>query len=185
LERAVKGIIFNLVQEVVEDAYGENAWDAMLDSAGVDGAYTSLGSYGDAELGSLVSAAADLLQLPPDDVLRWIGERAMPLLAERFPGFFEGHTEVQPFLLTLNGMIHPEVRKLYPGAVVPDFEFESPSPDVLLISYRSERQLCVLAEGFVIGAAAHYSQSVSLDQPSCMLRGDDRCVIRGVFSAAE
>jgi hypothetical protein len=180
----VKGIIFNLVQEVVEEAHGESAWDAMLDTAGLDGSYTCLGSYSDAELGKLVGAAADLLRLPPDDVLRWIGERAMPLLAERFPAFFAGHAAVQPFLLTLNGIIHPEVRKLYPGAIAPDFEFESPSPDVLLIGYRSERRLCVLAEGFIIGAAAHFSQSVSLDQPSCMLRGDDRCVIRGVFSAA-
>jgi hypothetical protein len=180
----VKGIIFNLVQEVVEEAHGETAWDSMLDAAGLDGSYTSLGSYGDAELVALVGAAAGLLQLPADDILRWIGERAMPLLAERFPAFFADHAGAQPFLLTLNGIIHPEVRKLYPGAIAPDFDFEAPSPDVLLIGYRSQRRLCVLAEGFIIGAAAHFSQRVSLDQPSCMLRGDDRCVIRSVFSAA-
>ena len=180
----MKGIIFNLVQEVVEEAHGDTAWDAMLVAAGLDGSYTSLGSYSDAELDRLVDAAADLLQLPGDDVLRWIGEQSMPLLAERFPVFFNGHAAVQPFLLTLNGIIHPEVRKLYPGAIAPNFDFEAPSPDVLLIGYRSQRRLCTLAEGFIKGAAAHFSQTVSLDQPSCMLRGDDRCVIRGVFSAA-
>ena len=31
------------------------------------------------------------------------------------------------------GEIHPEVRKLYPGASVPEFDFDTSSPDVLLI----------------------------------------------------
>ena len=76
-------------------------------------------------------------------------------------------------------VIHAEVRKLYPGAEVPVFEFETPagsaSHDTLVIHYRSKRQLCQLAEGFIAGAADHFKESVGLSQPSCMLEGAVEC----------
>lgn len=180
----MKGIIFNLVEEVVTDRYGEDAWDDLLTAAGLDGAYTSLGSYPDDELFRLVAAAADHLGLPPDVVVRTLGEAAIPLLADRYPPFFAGHTSTKSFLLTLNDIIHPEVRKLYPGAQVPSFGFEESPADTVLMRYRSERKLCALAEGFVLGAAAHYGERAEIEQLECMHRGDDDCLLRCVFSPA-
>ena len=57
----MKGIVFNLLEEVVRREYGEDAWDDLIDHAGIDGVYTSLGSYADTDLPRLVSAAARLL----------------------------------------------------------------------------------------------------------------------------
>ncbi|HWW53267.1 MAG TPA: heme NO-binding domain-containing protein [Acidimicrobiales bacterium] len=180
----MKGIIFNLVEEVVTTAHGADAWDTVLSAAGLEGAYTSLGSYPDEDLTKLVVAASDALGLPPDEVVRTIGVGAMPLLADRYPSFFAGHSTTRSFLLTLNEIIHPEVRKLYPGASVPDFTFESSGADTLDLGYRSERRLCALAEGFVLGASAHFGETVDLSQPRCMLRGDESCLIHCVFSPA-
>jgi hypothetical protein len=177
----VKGIIFNVVEEVVTDRYGDDAWDSLLDAAELDGSYTSLGSYPDDDLFRLVAAASDVLSVPADDVVRSLGEGAIPLLAQRYPQFFAQHGSTQSFLLTLNDIIHPEVRKLYPGAVVPDFDFAFDDGGHLLLGYRSQRRLCTLAEGFILGAARHYGESVALTQVECMHRGDDKCVIRCVF----
>jgi len=178
----VKGIIFNLVEEVVRNRYGEDTWDQLLDAAGLDGAYTSLGSYPDEELFRLVAAASEALGVPPDAVVRTLGEAAIPLLADRYPFFFEPHTSTKSFLLTLNDIIHPEVRKLYPGADVPTFGFEE-APDVdLVLRYHSERKLCALAEGFVLGAAAQFAERAEIEQPACMLRGDEDCLLRCTFT---
>jgi len=177
----VKGIIFNVVEEVVTDRYGDDVWDSLLDAAELDGSYTSLGSYPDEDLFRLVGAASEQLGVPADDVVRALGEGAIPPLAQRYPQFFAEHESTQPFLLTLNDIIHPEVRKLYPGAVVPDFDFAFDEDGNLLLGYRSERQLCSLAEGFILGAAKHYEEGVTLTQPRCMHRGDDKCVIQCVF----
>lgn len=179
----MKGIIFNLVEEVVTNEHGADTWDALLDESGVEGAYTSLGSYPDDDLHKLVMAASSALGAPPADIVRSLGQSALPLLAVRYPAFFEGH-DCRSFLLTLNDIIHPEVRKLYPGADVPDFSFGETSADVLEIGYVSARKLCALAEGFVLGAAAHFGESVIIDQTECMNRGDDRCVIVVRFGAA-
>ena len=178
----MKGIIFNLVQGVISDTYGEDAWDVLLDDAGLDGSYTSLGSYPDTDLLRLVGAASKRLEVPPDEVVRRLGQGAIPLLAERYPDFFDPHSSTKPFLLTLNEIIHPEVRKLYPGADVPVFDFDTPADGVLILGYQSKRKLCALAEGFVLGAAQHYGETVQLEQPECMLRDDVRCVIRCEFS---
>jgi hypothetical protein len=81
----VKGIIFNLLEQVVTDEFGEVTWESILEAAGVDGAYTAIGTYDDEELLALANAAASVLGKETDDVVRWFGGRAMPLLAERYP----------------------------------------------------------------------------------------------------
>lgn len=181
----MKGVVFNVVQEVVAATYGEDVWDSLLDSAGLDGAYTSLGSYPDDDFHRLVAAASSALEMPPNDVIRSLGRGALPLLAGRYPALFTPHDSTRTFLLTLNDIIHPEVRKLYPGADVPSFDFDSSDPDVLSIGYHSHRRLCSLAEGFIHGAADHFGERAVIEQPICIHRGDDHCVICCTFSEAE
>ena len=180
----MKGIVFNLLETVVQREFGEEKWDQLLDAAGVDGAYTSLGSYDDADMIKLVQAASAALDLPPDAILRWFGRRAMPILAERYPHFFRAHQNTRSFLLTLNSIIHPEVRKLYPGADVPEFDFSSSSDDDLTMGYMSRRKLCALAEGFIEGASDHFAERVSLEHSKCMHRGDEKCILQMKFQKA-
>lgn len=177
----MKGIVFNLLEELVRRDFGEDAWDDLLDDAGLDGAYTSLGSYADDELFALVGAASEATGRSPEDLIRWFGRESMPAYVGAHPDFFAGHASTRPFLLTINDLIHPEVRKLYPGAGVPDFEYDTSSDEVLVMYYRSRRRLCAFAEGLIEGAAQHYGQTVSIAQPQCMHHGDDHCVLEIVF----
>ena len=180
----MKGIIFNLAEEVLVAAHGDDVWDDVLEASGLDGAYTSLGSYPDDELFALVSGASKVLGADAQAVVRAIGEGAIPLLAQRFPVFFDRHGSTRSFVLTVNDIIHPEVRKLYPGADVPEFTFDLPDPEVVIIGYRSDRKLCSLAEGFIAGAARHFGEEVSIEQTACMLHGEDHCSIHCRFSPA-
>ena len=178
----MKGIIFNLAEEVVRNAHGEDAWDAVLDGAGLEGAWTVLGDYPDEQLSRVVASAAQLLGVDEQAVLRLVAVGSMPLLAQRYPHFFTPHKDARHFVLTLNDMIHPEVLKLYPGATPPSFGFAESGENAFTLSYSSPRHLCALAEGFVQGAADYYGQSVVLSQPSCMLNGDDHCLIHCQFA---
>lgn len=180
----MKGIIFNLAEEVVSDAYGQDTWDDLLDHTGLEGSYTSLGSYPDDELHRLVRAASDSLEVPSADLLRNLGLGAMPLLAERYPQFFSPHSSARSFVLTLNDIIHPEVRKLYPGADAPEFGFDDTDPETLVLTYESGRKLCALAEGFLLGAADHYHERVALHHEQCMHHGAPSCVIHCRFTPA-
>jgi hypothetical protein len=173
----MKGIVFNLLEEIVVREHGADTWDLLLEQAGVDGVYTSLGNYPDGDLLALVAAASEALALPADDIVRWYGRHALPLLAERYPGFFTPHADTRSFVLTLNEIIHPEVRKVYPGADTPHFAFDASQPDRLVMDYRSSRRLCAFAEGLLLGAGDHYGETLAIEQPQCMNRGDERCRI--------
>jgi hypothetical protein len=178
----VKGITFNLLEELVSREFGDDAWDDLLADSGLEGAYTSLGSYPDDELRRLVAAASPLLGMEPTEVVRWYGRNALPLLAEKYPQLFEPHESTRAFLLTLNDIIHPEVRKIYPGADVPIFDYDTSSADLPVMGYRSARKLCAFGEGLIEGAAKHYEEKATVTQTSCMNRGDEKCVFEIAFS---
>jgi hypothetical protein len=173
----MKGIVFDLLEGAVVRAHGEDAWDDLLQTAGLEGGYTSLGSYPDAHLMARVAAASAMTGESAQGVVRWFGREALPALASSYPRFFDPHDGVYSFLLTLNDIIHPEVRKLYPGADVPLFGFSTAADGAITMTYGSPRRLCAFAEGLIEGAAAHFEQVVSIDQPTCMLRGDELCSI--------
>jgi hypothetical protein len=177
----VKGIVFNLFERATVAAHGEDTWDDMLDASDLDGVYTSLGSYPDAQLFRLVGAASQEFEMPAQEVVRWLGRTSLPLLANEYPGFFEPHRTTRDFLLTLNEIIHPEVRKLYPGAGVPDFAMSTTPDGGLRMGYGSPRRMCAFAEGLIEGAAAHYGETVTITQPRCMHRGDETCDIHVAF----
>ena len=180
----MKGIVFNLLERVVSDEHGEAAWDSVLDGAGLSGAYTAVGNYPDEEFMTLVDAAAGALDLPQDQVVRWFGRSAIPHFAERYPAFFSPHSETREFLLTLNDVIHPEVRKLFPGAYAPSFEFDTSEDDALGLTYESHRALCSFAEGLIEGAADHFGERVNIQQPRCSKNGDPKCFLEVRFDPA-
>jgi heme-NO-binding protein len=182
-QKTMKGIIFNLLEEVVVSHHGEDTWDQLLTATSLDGAYTSLGSYPDGHVQKLVAAASQTLGLTPFEVLRWFGRCAIPLLFDRYPGFFSTQPSTRPFLLSVNGIIHPEVRKVYPGADVPTFEFRDEIDGSLTMGYHSPRRLCALAQGFIEGAATHYGETVILEHRECMHNGDKRCLCNISFSS--
>ena len=180
----MKGVVFNLLEQLVRREFGDAEWDRVRQDANVDAfAFTSTDSYPDAVLRSLVAAVGKLAQKTPGEALQWFGRHAMPLLAEQYPHFFTSQNSARSFVLTLNDIIHPEVRRLYPGAYVPEFDFDTSIPDALTLGYRSPRKLCALAHGFIEGAADHFGEIVVVEQVQCMHRGDAKCVFQIRFSA--
>jgi len=173
----LKGILFNVLEQTVVEGSGEEPWEDLLDEAGLDGIYTSLGSYPDEDLFHLVGAAAGHFQWSTDDVLIWAGRQAIPHFYALYPELFDNHSGTRAFVLTLNEVIHPEVRKLYPGADVPDFDFDDPDGDPMPLGYRSHRRMCTFAEGLVRGTGDHYGETVAIEHTECMHRGDPRCLL--------
>ena len=178
----MKGIIFNLLEQVIAEEYGQDVWEGLLEETGLEGAYTAVGSYEDSELLALVAAASAKTGNPEDDVVRWFGHKCLPLLAKRYPDFFTPHKTTKSFMLTLNEVIHSEVRKLFPGAYAPSFDFKE-GEDTLELAYESHRNLCSFAEGLIEGAAEHFAEQVSITQSECTKRGDDRCILVTSFGS--
>ncbi len=158
----MKGVIFNSLADAIVQIGGEDLWDDLLDRAGLDGSYTSLGSYGDDEFLALVTAAAEVLGRTVEDMVGYVGELLAPQLAGRHPELVGEHPDAISLLCALNDVIHPEVLKLYPDASVPDFTTLRRNGRQLDLLYRSGRNLPTLAAGLIRGAAALYGESVAM-----------------------
>jgi hypothetical protein len=116
--------------------------------------------------------------------VRWFGREAVPLLRRRYPDLFAPHADARSLVLALNEIIHPEVRKLYPGAVTPEFEYDTRDPGALRMRYTSPRRMCAFAEGLIEGTAALYGEAVTMRQTACMHRGDPACLFELRFRPA-
>lgn len=171
----MKGIILNLLEEAVTAEFGEAAWPDLIDLAGVGGVYTSLGSYPDEDVYALVRAASMALNTSQEEILRWFGRRAIPMLADRYGVFFENQHTARSLILSLNEIIHPEVRKLYSGAGCPHFQFSDHTDGRLIIGYQSPRKMCQLMHGFVEGTSTYFGETVELEHLACMLDGSPQC----------
>lgn len=173
----MKGVIFNVLEEVVEEHFGVDFWDEAVERAGVTGAYTSLGSYTDDELVSLVGAIAELARVSRNDVLVLGGRLGFRHLASRHTDLLVGLTSWRDVLAHLDGIIHPEVKKIYPDAEVPEFDADAkrPADASMLLEYRSPRELCALAEGLVLGLGDWFDAALAVVHVSCVHNGDDVC----------
>lgn len=171
----MKGIVFSLLNEMVEEVFGLAAWSQLLDDTGLEGIYVATETYDDAELFALVGAAENATGIPASDLVRQFGEYMIPHFASSYPVFFEGQTSLKQFLLTVDQVIHVEVRKLYPNAGLPEFNYEDIEDSELVMLYSSPRKLCALAEGLISGSAKHFNQEYSLDHSVCMHTGGDHC----------
>lgn len=179
----MKGVVFNLLEEAVTRAFGADTWDALVDSAGVSGAYTSLGNYPDDDVEALVAAAGRALSLDRDAVLRWFGVNAMPILAELYPDFFRA-ADARAFVEGINTIIHAEVRKIYPGAACPHFRMRAHPSGDLVMDYLSTRNMCALAQGFVEGAAAWFGETVEFRHTACVSQGAPHCTFQIAWNPA-
>lgn len=160
----LKGIIFNVTEMAVVAELGEDMWDTLLDDAGVDGVYSAIGDYPTSDLAAISAAAAARLGLDLAATLQWVGERVVPPLATRYPGFFDSCEDSISFLSTLEEVIHREVRKLYEGAEPPTILVESLGGGRALVTYKSVRCLDALAEGMLVGTARHFGERVHIER---------------------
>ena len=152
----MKGVIFNVFNQMIEEKFGLETWQELIDKTNPSsgGIYTSIDTYSTNELFSMVVALSQLKNIPVEALVLAFGEYAFVQLAKLYPQFFKGK-DIKQFLLSIHGHIHVEVEKLYPGAELPSFTYEEPSANQLVMIYSSPRKLCKLAEGLIEGADGH------------------------------
>ena len=68
------------------------------------------------------------------------------------------------------------MRATIEGASPPELHVQPFGEVGVLVSYTSERRLCAMLEGLVLGTAEHYGEAVVAEEIQCMHRGDAGCV---------
>ncbi len=172
----MKGMVFTMLGEMVEEKFGIDTWDELIDltQPASDGVYVASALYPDEELLAYVQAMSSKLDTPANDLVFAFGEYMLGRFSGIHPEFFDNHS-LKSFLKSVHDVIHVEVKKLHPDALLPKFDYIDEAPNRLVMLYRSPRELCALAEGLIDGASKHFDTNYDLQHPVCMHKGADHC----------
>lgn len=175
----MKGVIFVKFNEFVEELWGDEFWDEIIEEAKLpsEGAYTTVATYKDEELFALIGLIVKKKGLSAEEAQFAFGKWVFKELYEVAPAGAHDFNDVFTFLHAVQDFIHIEVKKLNPDALLPEFEFLFESDTKVSFHYQSPRKLCYFCEGLVHGLAEHTGQKISVAQSECEHDGGKRCVI--------
>ena len=173
------GTIFVELQKYVETKLGVEAWTTLKREAGVtrEQPYEPFEIYPDEEVGALVGTASRITGTPAQALLEDFGAFIAPDLLDMYWGVIAPEWRTLDVIENTERTIHDVVRINQKGATPPYLHATRVAPDQVNIVYTSARRLCSVAKGITRGIAQHYDEAVTIEDPRCMLRGDDDCLL--------
>ncbi|WP_158224613.1 heme NO-binding domain-containing protein [Agaribacterium haliotis] len=172
----MKGIVFTEFMEMVEQNWGVDMVDDLIDSVAPEsgGAYTSVASYDYEELVAYVAELSKRTQQQAPALVHAFGNFLAASFVKKFRSFFDEAGDCFSLLKKIDDHIHVEVRKLYPDAELPKFSYEQASDSSLILHYESSRQLADLAHGLIEGCARHYGEQLKIERSGSLVDGLSR-----------
>jgi hypothetical protein len=157
----MKGIIFTTFIELVEEKFGLQTADYLIEEAKLqsEGAYTNVGTYDHTELMRMLQLLSEKTKLSQKELIFVYAQKLMGLFVVKYVGFFAGK-DLFSFLKSIENHVHVEVRKIYPEAELPTFAIREPSAGELVMEYRSDKPLADLAEGLMRAAIEHFKEKI-------------------------
>jgi hypothetical protein len=185
-EREMVGLIQKLLLDLVEEKAGLEAVAEVKRRASVppDRIFRIGEVYSDEEWQRLLRAACEVLGGSEADVMDAYAEVFGRDALSRFRKWFEMSANSRDFLerqiiihnVFASGVRDPEARK----AVVDKFRIEK-RKDEIVTHYRSPNRLCSLYKSLARWMFRHYGDQASIEEPKCMLRGDEECELHVIW----
>jgi hypothetical protein len=170
----VHGLIFTsfarYTNEVLSDLTAE-IWSGRP-------AYEATSAYSDQEFADLIARTRELTGQTRREILTSLGAfTAEHVFTKLYPDYFVASGNTRSLLLSVEERIHEVVRATIPGAHPPRLHVRPFGRTGAMISYTSERRLCDLLEGLVLGTARHFGERLAVEHVQCMERGDVGCAV--------
>lgn len=173
----MKGIIFTEFLELVEDKFGLDVLDEILDMSEDDGVYTAVGSYDHRDLVKLIVNLSKKTGIDAGTLQQVFGKVAFQALLRSIPmqsGIQSAQNTLQ-FIRLVEEYIHVEVKKLYPEAMPPTFDFVNEQDAEIIFDYNSARCMSHVCLGLIEGCADHFDDDIEIKmQPQV----EDNSVVR-------
>ncbi|MBD3179747.1 MAG: heme NO-binding protein [Candidatus Latescibacteria bacterium] len=179
----MKGIINKGIEELVEETLGQDKWKEIKEKAGCDEPFFSASEdYPDQMTLDLAVAAAEVSGLAIEDVMVefgkfWISNTG----AKAYSAFFNlAGSSAREFLINMD-RVHRQVTRNMKNARPPHFEYEELPDGRLLMHYQSERKLCKVLKGLILGVGIYFGEELQVKETACMSEGDPRCTMEVIF----
>ncbi|PSU34938.1 heme NO-binding domain-containing protein [Photobacterium lutimaris] len=161
----MKGIIFTEFLDIVESRFGLDVCQQMLDDAGVDGIYTTVGSYDHRILVKMIVCLSKITDISSEALQEVYGEALFVRLLSTMPMMdnWELPTGTFSFIEQVERHIHIEVKKLYPNANPPQFDFISKTSAQMILDYISARCFSHVCLGLIRGCVHHFNENMDIE----------------------
>lgn len=160
----MKGVVFTEFMEMTESEFGLQTVDNIISRAGVEGIYTSIGTYPHEEIISLVVALSQETEIEVSALLENFGSYMFKSFVRLYPSFFEHSKNAFDFLENVEGYIHKKVLKIYPEAELPRFETKRLGPNKLEMKYQSDRRMGDFALGLIQGCLDYFKEDAEIQK---------------------
>lgn len=173
----MQGTIFTSFSDMVIEKMGMACWNDLLEKTCPEsqGIYTEGAQYADAELIKMVEELSQQSGISIDILLDSFGEYMFDNLYKNSPTDLSSITNLKEFILSIDDVIHTEVKRVHPAAYLPTFKYFESDEHTLKLEYFSKRKLCFVATGLLKGAAIKFAEQISISHPVCMHNGADHC----------
>lgn len=160
----MKGIVFTEFLEMVEENFGLEVLDDILESSELEseGIYTSVGTYEFGEMLVLISNLSNKVTIPVNDLLYEFGKFLFNSLKNAHPEVIKSYSDPISMIQSIEDHIHVHVKKLYPDAELPTFNVLHKTDTTISTIYESSRGLYSLAHGLMEQTFTHFNKNVSI-----------------------
>ena len=161
----MKGILFTEFLELVEDRFGLEIIDRIINSSNLEsnGIYTAIGTYEFSEMLQLLHFLSEKVGISIDDLLLVYAEHFFDVLKQSYPGLMATYKDPIEMLSTIENHIHTEVRKIYPDAELPTFEVVTKTNTSLIMIYKSSRAMHHFGLGLMNKTFEHFNATATID----------------------
>ena len=161
----MKGIVFTEFLELVEDKFGLEMVDNIIENSNLEsnGIYTSIGTYAFSEMLQLLQHLSTNTNISIDDLLLVYAEHFFAVLAQSYPGLIESYKDPIEMLASIENHIHVEVRKIYPDAELPSFDVIEKTDNSLIMIYKSSRAMHYFGLGLMNKTFEHFNSTATIE----------------------
>jgi hypothetical protein len=160
----MKGIVFTEFLDLVEDKFGIEMVDKIIEQSELDsdGVYTAIGTYKFSEMLQLLQNLSNNTGISTDDLLLVYAEHFFSVLEDSYPGLLATYKDPIEMLSSIEDHIHVEVKKIYPDAELPTFLVEEKSENSLVLLYKSSRAMHHFGLGLMNKTFEHFNSSAEI-----------------------
>lgn len=160
----MKGIVFTEFLELVEDTFGLETVEEIIEKSNLPskGAYTAIGTYAFSEMLSLVTHLSEKTQMSIDELLHVYGLHFFNVIERDYLPILRTYSGPLDLLSSVESHIHVEVMKIYPDAELPRFEVVEKKEKSLILTYYSSRSMYAFGLGLMEKAFEFYGKKASI-----------------------
>jgi hypothetical protein len=160
----MKGIIVNCLKNLVNEKFGNNKWEEILEDSGLDPtlAIHPMENIDDNTVMRVLDSTCKVLNITFEQAIDVFGEYWVNVFAPKvYQVYYRDLTSAKDFILKMNE-IHKKTTRDMEGAEPPRFEYSWKGNKILIMKYKSKRGLIDLAVSLLKGVGIYFKEDIKV-----------------------